>query len=136
MAQLPTMLHDELGVENDADATEIFKRSSMESVLDDGDDADPYGEGSRRAELFKNMTFGPVGSLFSGPSTGPLSALPTGATERRRPSYLGLTDWPLSAGAVGTGRPDSLFVEEVNLDDYFSSNSLYATALLYFINLL
>jgi len=141
VAQLPTMLHEELGLENEAEATEIFKRSSMESILDTT--GNPAGDlllspGQSRADYFKNLTFGPVASGgFPGGAAGPLSAVGSasgfaglpGGEQRRRTSYLGLTDWPLSAGAIGTGRPETLFVDEeeaasvtVDLDDYFSSS--------------
>ncbi len=107
------MLHEELGVENDAEATEIFKRSSMESILDDL--ADGSDHISRSTDYFKNITFGPLSqSLFPGTASASAGLNSPGNMERRRPSYLGLTDWPMSAGVIGA-RSD-YFAEE----DYFA----------------
>lgn len=135
MAQLPTMLHEDLGLADDADATEIFQRSSMDSLLDDlGEGVELPGSRSvmgSGTDYFKNITFGPLGSsVFA--SAGPMSASavlespPVGMNSGRRPSYLGVTDWPLSAGVIGSSGCELPFLEEPSVDDYFSSTtSLY-----------
>lgn len=113
MAQLPTMLKEDLGLERDEDATAVFQQSSMESILDE------LGEGgdspaSRTKDYFANMTFGPLANGVFAASAAP-SPFAGPGLEKRRPSYLGLTDWPLSAGAIGGGRPE--FFDDV--EDYF-----------------
>lgn len=133
VAQLPTMLHEDLGLENDAEATEIFQRSSMESILDDlVEGSASAGAVGTSSDYFKNMTFGPLSSLGFASKPSNIAGSPilgedpsvTG-TEKRRPSYLGLTDWPLSAGAIGTGRPEYFAEEELNVDDYFGNSNMY-----------
>lgn len=138
MAQLPTMVREELGLQDEAEATEIFQKSSMESILFDPDEEEGNsvpgsvlarsGSGS---DYFKNITFGPgssssTGGVFVGAATGGFSASSTGVgLERRRPSYLGLTDWPLSAGAIGSGsgRANVTSGPEAE-DDFFAAEPL------------
>lgn len=125
------MLHEELGLENEAEATEIFKRSSMESMLED---LESPKRTSASSDYFKNITFGPLGSSMFSTSAGPSSAAESpntrlnlsgdlsGGLQQRRQSYLGLTDWPMSAGAVGCSRNEFFTTPDVEDEDYFPMN--------------
>jgi cell fate regulator YaaT (PSP1 superfamily) len=121
------MLHADLGVSNAEEATQIFERSSMDSILDDDDDlaANPRSKNGHSSDFFRNIKFGPIGSNLSVPTSPSLGCGPTtllsGNLERRRSSILGFGDWPLSAGVA---RPNEIPDLACNVDDYFGEESL------------
>lgn len=87
--QLPASLHDDLGVGSVAEVTEIFKRSSMDSLTTRKSQDSPATSGkplSCMPSLFGRMPFGPAAMVFGGsdesPASGGGNTVPRGGVDR------------------------------------------------------
>lgn len=129
VAQLPQALHEELGVENADEATEIFKRSSMDSLDIKSKfecEESPVKPLSAMPSLFGRMPFGPAAMVFGGSpeekdspnaslssldSAEGLDGKPSELSGRRHSALFGLgADWATD--------------NDFNIDEYFMNSSV------------